>query len=90
MVLLSVTAALASVSFGVGTPFAYEPRFAVPGHDVPLIGLGLLWLAFYAIATPMTLGFEARERERARSAAAVAPRRRPIIAANHPTTQAAA
>ena len=90
VLLMSATAALVSVTLGIGSPFSYEPRFGVPGHDVPLLALGLAWLCFYALTIPIYLSFEEQARERAKTSAAAAPRRRLITASTHPTSQAAA
>lgn len=90
VLLLSATAALVSISLGIAAPFAYEPRFGVPGHDVPLVALGLVWLCFYALTIPIYLSFEERAREREKTPAPAPPRRRLITAGTHPTSQAAA
>ena len=58
------TVALVCVSIGIATPFSYEPRFGIPGHDVPLFVLGISWILFYAIAVPLYLSFEHQASER--------------------------
>jgi hypothetical protein len=90
VILMGATAALVSISLGIGAPFAFEPRFGVPGHDVPLIALGLVWLLFYALTIPAYLAFDELMRERAKTPAAPPQRRRPAIAPTNPTHQAAA
>jgi tetratricopeptide (TPR) repeat protein len=90
VVLMSATAALASVTLGIGTPFSFEPRFGVPGHDVPLIGLGLAWLCLYVLTVPFYLSFDKQARERAETPAAPVRRHRLTTPSNHPTIQAAA
>jgi hypothetical protein len=89
ILLMGATAALVSITLGIATPFSFEPRFGVPGHDVPLLSLGLAWLALYGITTPIFLAFEEQARERDK-AATTPVRRRPVIAGTHPTSQAAA
>jgi tetratricopeptide (TPR) repeat protein len=74
VVFLAATSAMVSVSLGIATPFDYEPRFGVPGHDVPLIALGLAWLCFYAVTLPLYVSFV--RRAQARAAIATAPTRR--------------
>jgi tetratricopeptide (TPR) repeat protein len=88
IVAFAVLAALVCLSIGLATPFSYEPRFAVPGHDVPLLALGAAWLAFYLIATPTYLAFEQVARERARTLGA-GPRPRPARPAATPDRAAA-
>lgn len=73
--LLGGTVALVCVSIGIATPFSYEPRFGVPGHEVPLFVLGLSWTLFYAMAIPLYLSFERRASARAEKAAASDRRR---------------
>lgn len=90
VLLMSAAAALASISFGIGAPFAYEPRFAVPGHDVPWISLGIAWLCLYAITVPIYLSFDQRARAKAETPATPARRHRVVTPSNHPTMQAAA
>jgi tetratricopeptide (TPR) repeat protein len=79
LLFLSAGCALASATVGVAAPFSYEPRFGVPGHDVPMLGLGLLWLAYYAISIPIFVAFERRASREAQEPAA--PIRRRVRAA---------
>ena len=90
IVLMAATAAMVSLTIGIATPFAFEPRFAVPGHDVPLVALVLGWLCFYLLTIPVYLAFEERAREAAKLPEAPSSRRRLITASRHPTSQAAA
>jgi len=75
LLFLSAGCALASATLGVAAPFSYEPRFGVPGHDAPMLGLGLLWLAYYALSIPFFVAFE-RRASRAAQEPAVPIRRR--------------
>ena len=87
VVLFGCGAALVSLSVGIAAPFSYEPRFAVPGHDVPFLALAAAWFAFYALSAPLHLAFERVARERARALGATsrsrggAPARRERAAA---------
>lgn len=90
LLLMSATAALVSSSLGIGTPFTYEPRFGVPGHDIPLIALSVAWLCLYALTIPIYLSFDGKARERANTPAAPVRRHRPTTPSNHPDFQAAA
>ena len=86
VLLFAVGAALLSATFGIATPFTFEPRLGDVGHDVPLAGFTLAWLLFYAVNTLVYLAFEEYERARVASLPArnqrfaAAPRRDQAVA----------
>ncbi|HEY6866205.1 MAG TPA: tetratricopeptide repeat protein, partial [Candidatus Eisenbacteria bacterium] len=83
------TVALVCASVGIATPFWYEPRFGVPGHDVPLFVLGVCWTLFYLVTVPIYLSFEHHASQR--EAKPAPPARRGADARGpDPTTRAAA
>jgi len=90
VLIMSAAAALASISFGIGAPFTYEPRFAVPGHDVPWMSLGLAWLVLYAVTVPIYLAFDQHVRAKTETPVTPVRRHRLTPPGNHPTMQAAA
>ena len=71
-ILLTLALVLASVEFGLATPFSYEPRLANPDAALPDLFIVVPWITLYLISLLGYL-FEA-ERERLRIEASHAPR----------------